>query len=74
MLRALPDDARHASVHAVDPRGICSATDGFRLILRHLHGGDALTALGLYRVYPWVVRNRRRIGRLVPDLPRPPVA
>ena len=74
ILAVLPGELRHASVHAADSRGLASATEGFRLILTRLRGGPVLAALGLHHTYPWVVRNRPRIGRLVPDLPRPPVS
>lgn len=70
----LPPEVRHASVHVADDRGLASATEAFRVILTRLRGGRALSALGLYLLYPWVVRNRSRIGRLVPNLPRPPIA
>ncbi len=70
----VPEDVRHESVHAADGRGLASATQAFRLILTRLRGGGLLLATGLYRIYPWVARNRSRIGRFVPDLPRPPVA
>jgi len=70
----VPEDVRHESVHAADARGLASATEAFRLILTRLRGGGLLLATGLYRVYPWVARNRSHIGRFVPDLPRPPVA
>jgi hypothetical protein len=74
ILSVLPESARHASVHAADERGLASATEAFRLILTRLRGGRALAAMGLYRIYPWVVRNRSHIGRFVPNLPRPPVS
>lgn len=73
ILEVLPEDLRHSSVHVADERGLASATEAFRVILSRLRGGPALAALGLYRLYPWVVRNRSRIGRFVPDLPRPPL-
>ena len=74
ILAALPPDARHASVHAADSRGLVSATEAFRLILTRLRGGSVLIGTGAYRVYPWVVRHRMAIGRFVPDLPRPPAS
>ncbi len=61
-------------MHAADERGLASATEGFRVILTRLHGGRLFLATGAYRIYPWVVRNRSRIGRLVPNLPRPPIS
>jgi len=73
ILSALPAESRHASVHAADARGLVSATDAFRLILTRLRGGRLLITTRAYRLYPWVVRNRTRVGRFVPDLPRPPV-
>ncbi len=74
ILAALPPEDRHASVHAADSRGLVSATEAFRLILTRVRGGGLLISTGVYRVYPWVVRHRTRIGRFVPDLPRPPVS
>ena len=73
VLSALPPDARHASVHALQGHRLYSATDGFGVILTALRGGSILLTTGLYLVYPWVVRNRTILGRLVPDLPRPPI-
>jgi hypothetical protein len=32
-----------------------------------------LLRTGAYRVYPWVAGHRNWFGRLVPDLPRPPI-
>ncbi len=61
-------------MHAADDRGLASATEGFRVILTRLHGGRLFLATGAYRIYPWVVRNRSRIGRFVPNLPRPPIS
>lgn len=74
ILSVLPEHLRHASVHVADERGLASATEGFRVILTRLRGGTTLSALGLHRMYPWVVRNRSRIGPFVPDLPRPPIS
>lgn len=74
ILSVLPEGVRHGSVHAADGRGLVSGTDAFRLILTRLRGGRLLIRTGVYRIYPWVVQNRSRIGRLVPDLPRPPVS
>ena len=74
ILASLPPELRHASVHAADGRGLASATEGFRVILTRLHGGRLFLATGAYRIYPWVVRNRSRIGRFVPNLPRPPIS
>jgi hypothetical protein len=74
ILSVVPEAARHSSVHAADARGLTSATEAFRLILTRLRGGEVLLATGLYRVYPWVARNRSIVGRFVPDLPRPPIA
>lgn len=74
ILHVLPEHLRHASVHVADYRGIASATEAFRVILGRLRGGWVLSTLGLYALYPWVVRNRSRIGRFVPDLPRPPIS
>jgi hypothetical protein len=74
ILCALQPDARHASVHAADSRGLVSATEAFRLILTRIRGGGFLIRTGAYKVYPWVVRHRTRIGRFVPNLPRPPVS
>ena len=72
-LSALPADARYASVHALVGSRLYSATDAFGIILTRLRGGGALLTTGAYRVYPWVVRNRSMLGKLVPNLPRPPV-
>jgi hypothetical protein len=72
-LAVLPPDLRYASVHALRDDRLYSATDGFGVILTALRGGGLLLKTGLYRIYPVVVRNRHRIGRLVPDLPRPPI-
>lgn len=73
ILEVLPPERRHSSVHAADSRGLASATEAFRLILSRLHGGWLVTGPGLHRVYPRVAGNRSLIGRLVPDLPRPPI-
>ncbi|MSO44505.1 MAG: DUF393 domain-containing protein [Thermoleophilia bacterium] len=73
VLAALPDSARHASLHALDGRRLVSATDAFRLALTRMRFGGILIGLGAHRIYPWMVRNRHWIGRLLPDLPRPPV-
>jgi len=69
----LPPDLRYTSVHALRDGRLYSATDGFGVILTALHGGGLLLTTGLYRIYPVVVRNRHRIGKFVPDLPRPPI-
>lgn len=74
ILEVVPEDVRHESVHAADARGLASATEAFRLILTRLQGGQVLLVTGLYRLYPWVARNRSLIGPFVPDLPRPPVS
>ena len=74
ILEVIPEDVRHESVHAADARGVASATEAFRLILTRLRGGRVLLATRAYRAYPWVARNRSRIGPFVPDLPRPPVS
>jgi len=73
ILSVIPAGRRHSSVHAADARGVISATDAFRLILTRLRGGRVLIALGAHRAYPWVAGNRHLVGRLVPDLPRPPI-
>ena len=73
MLSFLPPDDRHASVHALQGHRLYSATEGFGVILAALRGGGLLLSTGLYRVYPWVVSNRTTLGRMVPDLPRPPI-
>ena len=73
ILAVLPADARHVSVHAADSRGLASATHAFACILRRLRGGGVLLHTGAYRVYPWVAGHRNWFGRLVPDLPRPPM-
>ena len=72
-LAALPERDRYASVHALRDGRLYSATNAFGVILTGLRGGGILLNTGLYRIYPWVVRNRSRIGRFVPDLPRPPI-
>lgn len=72
-LAALPPSDRYASVHALDGARLYSATEGFGVILSRLRGGWLLLNTGAFRIYPWVVRNRSRIGRFVPDLPRPPI-
>ena len=73
ILAVLPEEARHVSVHTADSRGLASATHAFACILRRLRGGDMLLRTGAYRVYPWVAGHRNWFGRLVPDLPRPPI-
>lgn len=73
MLVVVPPERRHSSVHAADGRGLASATEAFRVILTRLRGGRVLMALGAHRLYPWVAGNRTFFGRLVPDLPRPPI-
>lgn len=73
ILQVVPQDRRHASVHAADARGVISATEAFRLILTRLRGGRLLIALGAHRLYPWVAAHRHHVGRFVPDLPRPPI-
>lgn len=72
-LAALPPADRYASVHALRDGRLYSATNGFGIILTALRGGGLLLNTGLFRIYPVVVRNRSRIGRWVPDLPRPPI-
>ena len=69
----LPPDLRYESVHALRDGRLYSATDGFGVILTALRGGGLLLDTGMYRIYPLVVRNRHRIGRMVPNLPRPPI-
>lgn len=72
-LAVLPHDLRYESVHALRDGRLYSATDGFGVILTALRGGGLLLHTGMYRIYPLVVRNRHRIGRMVPNLPRPPI-
>ena len=72
-LSVLAPDLRYASVHALRDGRLYSATDGFGVTLTALRGGGLLLTTGLYRIYPVVVRNRHRIGKFVPDLPRPPI-
>ena len=72
LLSALPPGERHAAFHVVEGHRLYSATGAFMHLLRQLPGGRAACALGAYRLYPWIVRHRTRLGRLLPDTPRPP--
>lgn len=72
VLDVLPPDARHAAFHALDGPRLYSATAAFRELLLRMPAGRLACELGLFRSYPWIVRNRSRLGRLLPDVPRPP--
>lgn len=74
ILAVVPAARRHVSVHAVRDGVLHPATGAFRLICQHLYGGSVLIHTGLYRIYPVVAGNRHWFGRMVPDLPRPPIA
>jgi predicted DCC family thiol-disulfide oxidoreductase YuxK len=74
VLAVLPPDERHAAFHVLDGRRLFSATSGFRQLLLRMPMGRLACALGLYRAYPWIVRHRSRVGRMLPDMPRPPQA
>lgn len=73
VLSSLPDNDRYSSVHALRGRELYSATDAFRVILSRMRGGNVFIRTGAYRIYPFVVRHRSTIGRLVPDMSQPPI-
>ena len=72
ILQVLPDDERHAAFHVLDGHRLYSATAAFHQLLRRMPAGGLACALGLHRMYPWIVRHRTRLGRMLPDMPRPP--
>ena len=72
VLAVLPPDERHAAFHVLDGRRLYSATAGFRQLLLRMPAGWLACAMGAHRMYPWIVRHRTRLGRLLPDVPRPP--
>lgn len=74
ILQALPPDERHAAFHVLDGRRLYSATGAFHQLLVRLPAGRLACAVGLHHMYPWIVRNRSRLGRLLPNVPRPPEA